>query len=89
MGRICVVCHEASKITQQIIDKMLAPLPEEPQVRAGRMIVFFHDWLKAHPKAPTRMKLHIVRQIRRQERLLREWMPTRYAPRADLKGGRS
>jgi hypothetical protein len=35
------------------------------------------------------MKLHIARQISRLEAVMREWIPTRYIPRRDLKGGRA
>lgn len=68
---------------------MPAPLPENPEDRALGQIAFFRDWLASHPKASTRMKSHIVRQISRLEAIVREWIPTKYQPRVDLKGGRS
>jgi hypothetical protein len=68
---------------------MDAPPPTNPEDLALAQIAFFHDWLRSHPRAPTRMKLHIVRQIARLEAVVREWIPTKYRPQTDLKGGRA
>ena len=68
---------------------MPVPAPENPEDRALSQIAFFRDWLEAHPDVTTRMKIHIVRQILELEKTVREWIPTRYLPRTDLKGGRA
>ena len=52
-------------------------------------IGFYREWLVNHPKAPTRMKQHIVRQIARLEADFAYWMlPPAYRPDANLKGGK-
>ncbi len=86
VDRVCGVCYRAARITQQQIDRMPAPPPENPEDRAIAQIAFFKDWLASHPKATTRMKTHIVKQITRLEAVVKEWMPTRYVPHG-LKGG--
>ncbi len=88
-GRLCGICHRAACATQDEIDAMPTPPPENPEDRALQEITFFRDWLASHPEASTRMKSHIVRQISRLEAIVREWIPTKYQPRVDLKGGRS
>jgi hypothetical protein len=89
IGRVCGVCHAATRATQQEIEKMPAPPPINPEDQALSQIAFFRDWLKDHPEATTRTKTHVVRQISRLEAVVREWIPTKYQPRANLKGGRS
>ncbi len=83
---MCGVCYRAARITQQQIDRMPAPEPENPEDRAIAQIAFFKDWLVSHPKATTRTKTHIVKQITRLEAVVREWIPTRYVQQR-LKGG--
>ena len=87
IGRVCGVCHAAGRSTQVNIDKMPAPPPVDPEVRALERIAFFRDWLASHPGATTRMRVHILRQIIALEGIVREYIPTRYLPAA-LKGGK-
>jgi hypothetical protein len=87
-ARVCGVCHAAAKYTQDQIDAMPAPPPENPEDRALDQIAFFRQWMSDHPRATTRMKTHIVRQIARLEAIVREYIPTRYQPQG-LKGGRT
>lgn len=87
-GRICGVCHAAAKLTQQAIDAMPAPDPENPEDRAVQQMQFFRDWLQSHPEATTRMKLHVKRQIARLDAIVREWMPTQYRRNGSLRGGK-
>jgi hypothetical protein len=86
IGRVCGICHAAGQSTQVEIDKMPAPPPVNPEDRALEQIAFFRDWLASHPKATTRMKIHIVRQIMVLETIVREYLPTKYLP-THLKGG--
>jgi len=88
IGRVCGVCHAAGRSTQDEIDKMPAPPPANPETRALAQIVFLRDWLSSHPEASTLMKLHVERQIMEQEKILREWIATRYLPSERLKGGK-
>jgi hypothetical protein len=83
-----MICFAAAKTTQADIDKSNPPPPENPEDRAISQIVFFQDWLKDHPQAPTRTKLHIARQISRLEVIVKEWMPTKYRPDRKYKGGK-
>jgi hypothetical protein len=87
--RICGICHAAAKMTQQEIDATNPPPPTNPEDLVLDQIMFFRDWLVRNPRAPTRMKIHIVRQISRLEAVVREWIPTKYRPQTDLKGGRA
>jgi hypothetical protein len=83
------VCHEVAKRTQQEIDAKAWPAPENPEDRALRQIGFYREWLVNHPEAPTRMKLHIARQIKRLEVEFALWMsPPKYRPDPRLKGGK-
>ena len=76
-------------MTQQEIDATDPPKPTNPEDLVLGQIAFFRDWLASHPEATTRMRIYIVRQISRLEAVVREWIPTKYLPRPDLKGGRS
>jgi hypothetical protein len=87
VDRVCGICYRAARSTQNEIDRMPAPPPENPEDRAIAQIAYFKDWLQSHPKAPTRAKLYVVKQITRLEAVVTEWMPTKYQPRAGLKGG--
>ena len=88
-GRLCGICHRSHSVTQDEIDAMSAPPPENPEDRALDQIAFFRDWLASHPQASVRVKIQIERQILELEAVVREFIPTRYTPRADLKGGRN
>jgi hypothetical protein len=87
-GRVCGICHGATKTTQHQIDVMPVPEPKNPEDQALEQIAFFRNWLEDHPTAPTRTKIHIVRQISRLEADLREWVPTKYRPDRKFKGGK-
>jgi hypothetical protein len=65
---------------------MPCPPPVNPEARALEQIAFFRDWLASNPDVTTRMKIHVVRRIMELERIVREYIPTRYLP-AHLKGG--
>jgi hypothetical protein len=67
---------------------MPAPEPRNPEDQALEQIAFFRNWLLDHPKAPTRTKIHIARQISRLEAIVREWVPTKYRPDRKYKGGK-
>jgi hypothetical protein len=83
-----VICAAAAQTTQNEIDAMPAPPPENAEDRAIAQIAFFKDWLVSHPEAAALTKYHVMKQIRQQEAIVNEWMPTKYhRPRAGLKGG--
>ena len=48
-GRVCGICHKAARPTQDEIEAMPAPAPENPEDRALDQIAFFRGWLEAHP----------------------------------------
>jgi hypothetical protein len=87
IDRVCGICHKAARPTQDEIDAMPVPPPTNPEDRALREIDFLLDWLASHPRATTRMKTHIVKQVTRLEATVREFIPTKYMPRTGLKGG--
>jgi hypothetical protein len=84
--RICLICYKAAQPTQEVIDALPTPAPVNPETRALEEIAFHRDWLASHPRAARRMKIHIKRRIRQLEKIVREYIPTRYLP-AHLKGG--
>lgn len=87
--RICGVCSKVAKRTQQEIDAAEWPDPENPEDRALKQIAFFRQWLEDHRDAPTQMKVHIVKQIRRLEAEFAYWLePPKYVPDPRLKGGK-
>jgi len=78
-----------AKRTQQDIDAAKWPEPENPEDRVLKQIGFYREWLVNHPKAPTKMKLHIAKQISRLEAEFAHWMPSKYRPDPKLKGGKT
>lgn len=86
--RICIICDKAAKSTQNKIDALPAPPPENPEDRALKQIAFHREYLASHPELPIRMRFYIMRQIDELERILREYVPTKYyRPPGHYKGG--